>query len=141
MRSLLQRLFRRSASPPPRAPRPYRVRLLYTELVRGRPRCFQHELRVDAPDEAAARARATEHFHGLARESWVGWVRRLEDVEVLVDGAWRPGAAPAAGSSIRRRLSPPVSLGAGTEPVRSGSREVGSASGPVRPSRRRQDAP
>jgi hypothetical protein len=63
--------------------RRYVARYVYTEVVRGEPRRFEHETIVEAPNLAAAHGYALLHFEHLARTSGVGWTRTLERCDVV----------------------------------------------------------
>jgi len=60
----------------------YIVKIRYSEIVRGERREFRHE--VSAVERSPQRAidLALEYFAQLARDSWVGWSRTVEGVEV-----------------------------------------------------------
>ena len=56
--------------------RRYIAKYVYTEVVRGEPRRFEHESIVEAPNLAAAHGMAHLHFENLARTSGARWCRR-----------------------------------------------------------------
>ena len=60
----------------------YRVRIHFSETVRGKSRQFVHGIGAEAysPDEAIRLA--LDHFTNLSQNSWVGWIRTVEKVEV-----------------------------------------------------------
>jgi len=60
----------------------YSVRISFTEVLRGEIKSFDYDRRVVAATPAEARELVIDHFHELAVLSRVGYVRRIENVEV-----------------------------------------------------------
>ena len=79
----------------------YKLRIAFTEFVRGEARSYKHDVNVEATSESDAIKDAIDRFDALARESQVGWIRRIDAVEV-----WRPDVPPTRDNPTARRDKP-----------------------------------
>jgi hypothetical protein len=59
-----------------------KLRRAFTEFVRGEARRFKLDVAVEADSESDATKEAIDHFDELARESQVGWIRRINGVDL-----------------------------------------------------------
>jgi hypothetical protein len=60
----------------------YFVRIHFSETVRAETRRFTHDIGAEASSSDEAIRLALDHFTDLGQESWVGWIRTVEKVEV-----------------------------------------------------------
>lgn len=71
----------------------YVVRIRYSERVEGQPRSFDHEVSVVEKNRERAAELALQYFNQLGRDSWVGWRREVQDVDVRPVRSRSQGAA------------------------------------------------